>query len=221
MYGGRGARASFAPSAPPYAPPPPPGAPALEPCRRCGAALPPRSPDGRADLLRAAHFAGQCGAPARPLPPPPPLPPSHAYPGFGYGRYGRAPPAPPPAHVPMPTSGSSLPSYAPFLGARAPPFAPPGAARGAGASSSGGAGVATVGPPAPAMAVYAATEKDCVTADGEPNECVICLEEFAVGDELGLLECFCKFHRRCIVEWYEKGSGVCPTHKVIGGGGLD
>jgi hypothetical protein len=67
------------------------------------------------------------------------------------------------------------------------------------------------------MATYPATEKDCVNAEGEAYECVICLEEFEVGDELGMLECFCKFHRHCIVEWYEKGSGMCPTHKVLGG----
>lgn len=70
--------------------------------------------------------------------------------------------------------------------------------------------------PVPPMATYAATEKDCTNADGEATECVICLEEFEVGDELGMLECFCKFHKACIVEWYEKGSGMCPTHKIIG-----
>lgn len=177
-----------------YPPPPPPNATPLEPCLRCGAALPPRGPDPRAAALRAAHFEGRCAAPRTRAPPPPP-----PFPRYVYGR--PPPPAPLPLQhaappMPMPMAGGaagSLPAYGPVA----------------------------VGPPAPAMAVYAATEKDCVDADGDQNECVICLEEFAVGDELGLLECFCKFHRRCIVEWYEKGSGVCPTHKVIGGGGLD
>jgi hypothetical protein len=41
------------------------------------------------------------------------------------------------------------------------------------------------------MLVYKATEKDC----GEEIECVICLEEFEVGEEMGRLECLCKFHR--------------------------
>lgn len=46
------------------------------------------------------------------------------------------------------------------------------------------------------MIVYHASEKDCVGQDGEGvQECVICFEEFAVGDEMGRLECLCKFHR--------------------------
>ena len=46
------------------------------------------------------------------------------------------------------------------------------------------------------MLVYHASEKDCVGEDGEGGqECVICFEEFAVGDEMGRLECLCKFHK--------------------------
>ncbi len=46
------------------------------------------------------------------------------------------------------------------------------------------------------MLVYHASEKDCVGEDGGgAQECVICFEEFAVGDEMGRLECLCKFHR--------------------------
>jgi len=46
------------------------------------------------------------------------------------------------------------------------------------------------------MLVYHASEKDCVGEDGEgAQECVICFEEFAVGDEMGRLECLCKYHR--------------------------
>lgn len=46
------------------------------------------------------------------------------------------------------------------------------------------------------MVVYHASEKDCVGDDGEgAQECVICFEEFAVGDEMGRLECLCKFHK--------------------------
>ena len=46
------------------------------------------------------------------------------------------------------------------------------------------------------MLVYHASEKDCVGEDGEgAQECVICFEEFAVGDEMGRLECLCKFHK--------------------------
>lgn len=49
---------------------------------------------------------------------------------------------------------------------------------------------------APGMFLYHASEKDCVGQDGEGvQECVICFEEFAVGDEMGRLVCLCKFHR--------------------------
>lgn len=65
------------------------------------------------------------------------------------------------------------------------------------------------------MALYRATEKDCTTEDGEPQECVICFEEFEAGDEMGRLECLCKFHRDCIRQWWErKGQGSCPTHQL-------
>lgn len=65
------------------------------------------------------------------------------------------------------------------------------------------------------MALYKATEKDCTTEDGEPQECVICFEEFQPGDEMGRMECLCKFHRGCIRQWWDtKGAGSCPTHQL-------
>ncbi|MCJ1350191.1 MAG: hypothetical protein MMC33_000172 [Icmadophila ericetorum] len=47
------------------------------------------------------------------------------------------------------------------------------------------------------MLTYLATEKDCLGAEdgAPPQECVICFEEFCVGDEMGRLECLCKFHK--------------------------
>jgi hypothetical protein len=65
------------------------------------------------------------------------------------------------------------------------------------------------------MAVYLATEKDCTSGEGELQECVICFEEFQPGDELGRMECLCKFHRTCIRQWWDtKGTGSCPTHQL-------
>lgn len=65
------------------------------------------------------------------------------------------------------------------------------------------------------MALYKATEKDCMTEDSEPQECVICFEEFQPGDEMGRMECLCKFHRVCIRQWWDtKGIGSCPTHQL-------
>ncbi|KAI9728503.1 MAG: hypothetical protein M1834_007641 [Cirrosporium novae-zelandiae] len=64
------------------------------------------------------------------------------------------------------------------------------------------------------MLVYRATEKDCVASDGTTQECVICLEDFEAGEEMGRLECLCNFHRKCIRAWWEqKGMGACPTHQ--------
>jgi hypothetical protein len=45
------------------------------------------------------------------------------------------------------------------------------------------------------MATYFASEKDVRYENDELQECVICLGEFEVGEELALLECFCKFHK--------------------------
>ena len=65
------------------------------------------------------------------------------------------------------------------------------------------------------MVVYNATEKDCVGLNGEGEaECVICFEEFTIGTEMGRLECLCKFHRKCIRQWWDtKGPGQCPVHQ--------
>lgn len=96
------------------------------------------------------------------------------------------------------------------------------------------------GPVGNRMLVYRATEKDCVGAldDGSvgPQECVICFEEFSEGEDMGRLECLCKFHRvslcdraqrryglgltrrllqTCIRQWWDtRGVGSCPTHQL-------
>jgi len=60
---------------------------------------------------------------------------------------------------------------------------------------------------------YIATEKDCMDGDGREQECTICMEEFQPGEEMGRLECLCKFHRKCIRDWWGvKGRGSCPVH---------
>ena len=66
------------------------------------------------------------------------------------------------------------------------------------------------------MLTFTATEKDCVSQDdGQVQECSICMVEYDVGDELVRLECLCKFHRSCIMEWVER-KAECPVHKLIG-----
>ncbi|KAL2864955.1 phosphatidylinositol-3-phosphate-binding ubiquitin-protein ligase [Aspergillus lucknowensis] len=63
------------------------------------------------------------------------------------------------------------------------------------------------------MLAFAATEKDCIGQDGTEQECTICMEEYEVGQSLVRLECLCKFHKRCIVEWFERKK-ECPVHKT-------
>ncbi|KAG9238805.1 hypothetical protein BJ875DRAFT_4074 [Amylocarpus encephaloides] len=76
-----------------------------------------------------------------------------------------------------------------------------------------------VGSPSPAQVrrtgvfPYIATEKDCV----DDAECTICLEEFEVGIEMGRLECFCRFHLKCIRHWFGSKPGQCPVHQHAGG----
>ncbi|RVX69569.1 hypothetical protein B0A52_06633 [Exophiala mesophila] len=64
------------------------------------------------------------------------------------------------------------------------------------------------------MLPFTATEKDCVGEDGTTQECSICMVEYDVGDELARLECLCKFHKDCIVEWMSH-KAECPLHKLL------
>lgn len=65
------------------------------------------------------------------------------------------------------------------------------------------------------MFPYVATEKDCVDEDGNDAECVICFEEFEPGNKMARLVCWCKFHEKCIKDWWKmKGRGACPTHQL-------
>ncbi|KAJ5144610.1 hypothetical protein N7448_002002 [Penicillium atrosanguineum] len=72
--------------------------------------------------------------------------------------------------------------------------------------------------PSPASAVarmvtFMATEKDCLSGLSEAAECSICMEDYEVGQDLVRLECLCKFHRGCIVDWFKR-KPECPLHKV-------
>ena len=66
------------------------------------------------------------------------------------------------------------------------------------------------------MLTFIATEKDCVSQeDGQIQECSICMVEYDVGDDMVRLECLCKYHRICIMEWAER-KPECPVHKLFG-----
>ncbi|CAG7940217.1 unnamed protein product [Penicillium salamii] len=64
-------------------------------------------------------------------------------------------------------------------------------------------------PPSARMLPFVATEKDCLGEDGQPAECTICMEDYEVGQTLARLECLCKFHKHCIVDWFERKT-ECP-----------
>jgi hypothetical protein len=63
------------------------------------------------------------------------------------------------------------------------------------------------------MLPFVASEKDCVGEDGNVQECSICMVEYDVGDQLARLECLCKFHKACILEWFRRKQ-ECPLHKI-------
>ncbi|KAJ5782057.1 hypothetical protein N7457_003831 [Penicillium paradoxum] len=68
-------------------------------------------------------------------------------------------------------------------------------------------------PPTARMLPFVATEKDCLGEDGQAAECTICMEDYEVGQTLARLECLCKFHKHCIVDWFERKM-ECPVHKL-------
>ncbi|KAJ5175646.1 uncharacterized protein N7482_001523 [Penicillium canariense] len=68
-------------------------------------------------------------------------------------------------------------------------------------------------PVAARMLEFKATEKDCLGEDGCVAECTICMEDYEVGQSLARLECLCRFHKACIVDWFERKM-ECPVHKV-------
>ena len=43
----------------------------------------------------------------------------------------------------------------------------------------------------------------------ECQECVICLEDMKNNDEIILTECFHMYHKKCLIDWFEK-SELCP-----------
>ncbi|KAF1952925.1 FYVE-domain-containing protein [Byssothecium circinans] len=116
--------------------------------------------------------------------------------------------SPPPA-APSNTTSTSLPAQ------RTRGMSSVGAAGGNGEGASANRNRMSMNLSARGMIVYTATEKDCVDDEGEEAECVICFEEFRVGDRMARLVCFCKFHEKCIQKWWDtKGRGACPTHQL-------
>ncbi|KAJ6018235.1 Zinc finger RING-type [Penicillium sp. IBT 35674x] len=68
-------------------------------------------------------------------------------------------------------------------------------------------------PPVSRMLEFTATEKDCIGEDGGAAECTICMVDYEGGDLLVRLECLCKFHKHCILDWFVHKM-ECPVHKV-------
>uniref|UniRef100_A0A4W4FK20 RING finger protein 122 n=1 Tax=Electrophorus electricus TaxID=8005 RepID=A0A4W4FK20_ELEEL len=58
---------------------------------------------------------------------------------------------------------------------------------------------------------------DTKKLDLHGQTCAVCLEDFRVKDELGVLPCQHAFHRRCVVKWLEVRC-VCPMcNKALAG----
>ncbi|CAN6595575.1 E3 ubiquitin-protein ligase Pib1p [Trichomonascus vanleenenianus] len=56
-------------------------------------------------------------------------------------------------------------------------------------------------------------ESHLISAGGA--ECLICFEDFQLGEKIGRLECLCVYHERCILDWFaRKGVGSCPVHAI-------
>ncbi|CAG8638417.1 27911_t:CDS:2, partial [Gigaspora margarita] len=49
--------------------------------------------------------------------------------------------------------------------------------------------------------------------ENEPQECVICLEDFVDEDELRIIPCFHEFHIKCIDSWLTTRHRFCPICK--------
>jgi len=58
----------------------------------------------------------------------------------------------------------------------------------------------------------AADANQSANADAAVNKCMVCLENFAVGDELRILPCMHRFHKACVDEWLSRSS-ECPICK--------
>lgn len=56
------------------------------------------------------------------------------------------------------------------------------------------------------------TERDVIDCPRDRSECLICLEEYAVGDVQLTLPCFHRFHDACAQQWLRR-SETCPTCK--------
>ncbi|KPP73528.1 RING finger protein 122-like [Scleropages formosus] len=57
----------------------------------------------------------------------------------------------------------------------------------------------------------------CLLSSPSQQTCAVCLEDFKVKDELGVLPCQHAFHRKCLVKWLEVRC-VCPMcNKPIAG----
>ncbi|ETS86496.1 hypothetical protein PFICI_00324 [Pestalotiopsis fici W106-1] len=69
-------------------------------------------------------------------------------------------------------------------------------------------------PPRPRRATglvsYIADEKE----RARNEECGICFEEYEPGVRMARLECWCRFHYDCIIEWFSRrGNARCPIHQ--------
>lgn len=60
---------------------------------------------------------------------------------------------------------------------------------------------------------------DNILQDEKDTDCIICFESFAAGQTIATLPCMCRFHQKCIDNWFFEREKLketqprCPTHK--------
>lgn len=176
-------------------------------CPVCRRALPDRGSDGDTSVREqhimdciALHTGGVSSTPPATRP--------EAVVRHEETNHSRLAALPPPA-----ASTSSMSTSLPAPPLPRPAHLPPGPAPIFAASSS--SSVPRLLHHQPGMVRFIATEKDCIAdSDDNPPECSICMVEYEPGDRLVRLECWCKFHQECIVQWVVGRGGSCPVHKI-------
>merc|ERR1719229_266534 len=63
--------------------------------------------------------------------------------------------------------------------------------------------------------VYAVSASSTALPGGreEETKCMVCMEQFVVGEALRVLPCLHRYHQRCIDEWLSSRSPECPICK--------
>ena len=65
------------------------------------------------------------------------------------------------------------------------------------------------------LPVFKIDEKFMENKNEQFQKCVICMEKYAINDEVKTLPCFHLFHKECIDQWLKAGNNSCPICKNV------